>query len=80
VSSGALLDPSGTWAQSSGQLVLTAASGFSACEVTFALTNPDSAQVPPAVSVWAEIEDGSGNSVGSIAYSEMTKPGGALFG
>jgi hypothetical protein len=44
------------------------------------LTNPDSAQVPPAVSVWAEIEDGSGNSVGSIAYSEMTKPGGALFG
>ncbi len=44
------------------------------------MTNPDSAQVPPAVSVYAEIEDGSDNSVGSIASSEMTKPGGALFG
>jgi hypothetical protein len=44
------------------------------------LTNPNSAQVTPAVSVSAEIKGESGNSVGSIASAEMTKPGGALFG
>jgi hypothetical protein len=77
-STGGLLGSSGAWTQSSGQLVLTAAGSGTvsgtACEVTFELTNRNSAQASPAVSVSAEIEDGSGNSVGSIASAEMTKP------
>jgi trimeric autotransporter adhesin len=78
------LGTSGAWTQSSGQLVLTAASGGTvsgtACEVTFALTNPATGQVSPAVSVSAEIQDGSGNSVGSIASAAMDTPGTALYG
>jgi hypothetical protein len=78
------LGTSGAWTQSSGELVLTAASGGlssgTECVVMFELTNPDSAQSSPAVSVSAEIQDGSGNSVGSIASAEMTKPGWDLLG
>jgi uncharacterized iron-regulated membrane protein len=78
------LGTSGAWTQSSGELVLTAASGGTVsgteCVVMFELTNPDSAQASPAVSVSAEIQDGSGNSVGSIASAEMTKPGWDLLG
>jgi hypothetical protein len=69
-STGGLLGTSGAWTQASGQLVLWVAGvgteSGTACEVTFELTNTDSAQPSPAVSVSAEIEDGSGNSVGSI--------------
>jgi hypothetical protein len=78
-----LLGTSGTWTQSDGQLVLTAASGGTAagtqCEVTFTLTNAAEAQSSPAVSVSAEILGENGNSVGSIASTEMTKPGGGSF-
>jgi hypothetical protein len=65
-----LLGTSGTWAQSSGQLVLTAASGGTVpgttCVMTFTLTNAAEAQSSPAVTVSAEIDDGSGNNVGSF--------------
>jgi hypothetical protein len=78
------LGTSGTWTQSTGQLVLTAASGGTAsetaCVVTFDLYNPNVAQLSPAVSVSAAIKDGSGNSVGSIAPAAMTKPGTTLYG
>jgi hypothetical protein len=73
------LGTSGAWTQTPGQLVLTAAGSGTvsgtACEVTFALTNRNSAQASPAVSVSAEIEDGSGNSVGSIASAGDDKAG-----
>ena len=63
---------------------MTAASGGTVagtvCVVTFELTNMATAQTSPSVSVMAAIEDGSSNSVGSIASSAMTKPGTALYG
>jgi hypothetical protein len=83
-STGHLLGTSGAWTQTPGQLVLTVASGGTVsgtpCVVTFALTNKATAQVSPAVNVSAEIKDGSGNSVGSIASEEMDKPGTDLYG
>ena len=84
-STSGLLGTSGTWTQASGQLVLTVAAGSgtvsgTGCEVTFNLTNRNSSQASPAVSVSAEIKDGSGNSVGSIASAAMTKMGAALYG
>ena len=79
-----LLGTAGAWTRNSGQLVLTAASpgttSGTACVVTFALTNTATARSSPSVSVAAAIEDGSGNSVGSIAQVAMAKPGAALFG
>ena len=79
-----LLGTTGAWTQASGQLVLTAANGGTtsgtACVVTFVLYNPNVAQESPAVSVVAAIEDGSSNSVGSIASAAMAKPGTALYG
>jgi hypothetical protein len=78
------LGTSGVWTQSTGELVLTAASGGTASgtawEVTFTLANTAAAQSSPAVNVSAAIKDGSGNSVGSIASAAMTKPGTALYG
>ena len=44
------------------------------------MTNTATAQSSPAVSVSAAIEDGSSNSVGSIASAAMAKPGTALYG
>jgi hypothetical protein len=79
-----LLGTTGAWTQASGQLMLTAANGGTAsgtaCVVTFVLYNPDVAQASPAVSVVAAIEDGSSNSVGSIASAAMVKPGTVLYG
>jgi trimeric autotransporter adhesin len=83
-SASGLLGVSGAWTQSTGELVLTAAGAGTvsgtACEVTFNLTNTDTAQVSPGVNVSAEIKDGSGNSMGSIGSGAMTKPGTALYG
>jgi hypothetical protein len=83
-STSSLLGTSGVWTQSTGQLVLTAASegtaSGTACVVTFTLTNTATAQSSPAVSVSAAIQEGSGNSVGSIVSAAMTKPGTALRG
>jgi hypothetical protein len=74
-----LLGVTGVWTQSSGQLVLTAASGGTtsgtACEVMFNLTNPATAQSSPAVSVSATLA----NSVGTIAGDAMTKRGALLL-
>jgi hypothetical protein len=78
------LGTSGAWTNSSGQLVLTAAGlGMVANRqyvVTFVLTNKAEAQSSPAVSVSAAIQDGSGNSVGSIVSGPMTKLGTDLYG
>ena len=77
------LGTSGAWTKASGQLVLTAASLVTAgteCVLTFTLTNPDSMQGSPAVSVEAAIIKDGGVSVGSIASAAMDKPGTALYG
>ena len=78
------LGSTGAWTQSTGQLVLTAASGGTtagtACEVSFTLTNKASTQTSPAVSVVAVIKDGSGTTVANIAQVAMVKPDSDLFG
>ena len=80
ISTYSFLGTTGAWKQSSGRLVLTAASGGimsgTFCVVTFNLTNPASAQSSPAVSVSATLA----NIVGSIAVAAMTKPGTPLNG
>jgi hypothetical protein len=48
--------------------------------VTFDLQNPPAHQSSPSVSVSAEIQDGIGNSVGSITASTMIKPETDLYG
>ncbi len=79
-SSSSLLGTAGAWTQSSGALVLTAASGGTvsgtAYTVTFNLTNPATAQSSPVVSVAAALA----SSVGSIAQAAMTKPATELYG
>ena len=83
-STGNRLGTSGAWTRTSGTLVLTAASGGMEVgndyEVTFVLTNPLSAQASPAVSVSAEVQDGSGYVVGPIASVALAKSTGTLYG
>jgi hypothetical protein len=84
ISTSSFLGTTGAWKQSSGRLVLTAASGGimsgTFCVVTFNLTNPASAQSSPAVSVSANLANSVGVLVGSIAVAAMTKPGTPLNG
>jgi len=79
-STSSCLGATGLWTQSTGPLVLAAASAGTtsgiACTVTFSLANPASAQSSPAVSVSATLA----NSMGVIAQAVMTKPGTALYG
>jgi hypothetical protein len=72
-SSPSVLEPTGDWKQTTGTLVLTAASqaaSGTAYVVTFTLTNSATAQSSPAVSVSATLA-----GVGSIPVAAMTKPG-----
>lgn len=83
-STGNLLGTSGVWTRTSGTLVLTVASGGTSVtmdyEVTFVLTNPLSAQASPAVSVSAEIQDGSGYIVGPVQSVALDKSTDTLYG
>jgi hypothetical protein len=81
VSTSRLLGESATWNQSTGQLVLIAASGGLksgiACVISFNLTNAAAPQLSPTVSVSAV---SATNGTNSIVQVEMTKPGTALYG
>ena len=82
-STSGLLGTTGAWAQDTGTLVLTAATGgtqaATACAVTFSLTNPSTAQESPPVSIQASIQlaDGATASISKVA---MVKPNASMCG